>query len=371
MASVKTTTQLIIVASAVALWAIYKLVRRLLLARSRVDGTRSDGGTPGGVEISKPSMLNSSSGEVTGIAALDAALVIRGDVGAGLSILGASTRTALLSAIVDGNAAYRGGSFSLVGDTSSAARGELERQAGLREAAMSALRGQLPTVNARLAEHVRHDPEPGFRRACFEALIARAPYARDTVAVVKAALLDLDPGVRGLAALRSHGEQAERELRRAAADRSVPDAVVAKALAALANRRRPPKIARLARLVDRGPEVLAEVARCAGQHEGPKARALLLHLLAQTDDLVDVAAAEALGARGDLDTIPALEAHTRGAFRDRAVKRAATAAIKAIQARAGGEAGRLGLVAAEEGALSLAEDGLARPTRVHQSRRPE
>jgi hypothetical protein len=352
----KQTTELIIIASVVGLWVVYKLARWLLLARARVDGTRPDGGTPAGVEIKAPLLPDFSPEGVTGVPALDLKLALRGDRGAALSILGASTRLAVLSAIIDGDAAYRGGRFERVGGTKGVSQGELRRQAALGEAAMVALRRQLPTVDARLAEHVRSDPEPGFRRACLEALVARAPDAIETAEVLQAALRDRDPDVRAVAALRSRGALSDHALGGVVADHGAPDALVAQALAALADRRRPPKVTRLARLVDRGPEVLAEVARCAGQHEGPRARALLMHLLDQTDDVVDVAAAAALGACGDLDAIPALAAHTRGAFRDRAVKRAATDAIQAIQARAGGEAGRLALVAAEEGALSLAED---------------
>jgi hypothetical protein len=66
-------------------------------------------------------------------------------------------------------------------------------------------------------------------------------------------------------------------------------------------------------------------------------------------------AAEALGAFAGIEVIESLLPHTRGLLKAIAMKDAATRAIAAIQARAGGVAGALSVVDTRAGAGALSQ----------------
>ncbi len=268
-------------------------------------------------------------------------------------MLGAPARGRVLRALLAG-ARLSGGRF-VPADTS-AKRSAREQQTmdAATSLALGALYAQGKTPQIRLALHVRTDPEPGFRRACLEALVDRFDEAPETLEVLRAALVDGDPVVRVYAARVLRSDASLEVLRAVVAEPESPEDALAEALFGLADRSEAVPISRLAELPQLGQRVRAAIARGAAVRGGPAAEVLLLDLLDADDDVVDVAAAEALGRCGSLSAVEPLLAHTRGVFRDRAVKRAATAAVAAIQGRAGGESGGLSLSAgADAGGLAV------------------
>jgi hypothetical protein len=76
------------------------------------------------------------------------------------------------------------------------------------------------------------------------------------------------------------------------------------------------------------------------------------------DDAVQIAALRALGVVGDRESVGMIKPHTSVLIADAPVRRAATAAVAAIQQRVGGTSGALALAESPaDGALSFAEGG--------------
>jgi HEAT repeat protein len=107
-------------------------------------------------------------------------------------------------------------------------------------------------------------------------------------------------------------------------------------------------------------------ATALGELGDPAAEDDLLTLLARPSDVTQLAAATALGRLGTVRAVEPLLPLTEGLFRDGALRDAAREAVRRIQARLGAveegrvslapdAAGRLSVVRAEPGAVTLAE----------------
>lgn len=104
-------------------------------------------------------------------------------------------------------------------------------------------------------------------------------------------------------------------------------------------------------------EAAVVVAEALGGAEHPGVAEALLGLLAAPDIEVRVAAVTSLGAVGTVDAVRHIAPYMDTGLPASALRRAASAAVAAIQERAGGEAGQLSLAVAPGGGLSLASDG--------------
>jgi HEAT repeat protein len=148
--------------------------------------------------------------------------------------------------------------------------------------------------------------------------------------------------------------------------RTTTDRVAAARL--IARHRDTTQTARLGQLMLREPEEAGAIgfATALGELGDPAAEDDLLTLLARPSDVTQLAAATALGRLGTVRAVEPLLPLTEGLFRDGALRDAAREAVRRIQARLGAveegrvslapdAAGRLSVVRAEPGAVTLAE----------------
>jgi hypothetical protein len=249
-------------------------------------------------------------------------------------------------------------------------------------------------VPPRLAVNAMHDPVRGVRRRNFEVLAARYPGHAETSRAAEHLLVTGDPVLKILAAEIRDGDLAFAALKAIAENRGADPGqrlralevmtrmdpyekaapAVAMALGAADERLRLAGVqragaARDAAMLERvcaaaahaGLELARAVAQALGAMSDAKAESTLVELLRYDSPDVQAQAAEALGKVGTRNAIEPLLPLTRGLLASRRLKKAASAAIAAIQARLGeAEAGRVSLVEREEhaGAVSIAPGGV-------------
>ncbi|PKN53998.1 MAG: hypothetical protein CVU56_28845 [Deltaproteobacteria bacterium HGW-Deltaproteobacteria-14] len=287
----------------------------------------------------------------------DAALTLRGaEPATVVAHLDAATRQALRSAIEVHRAELDAGTLKLV----VVGRAKLPVLEGLIDAGLDVARAARATsgsVAERLERIAFDDPVPGVQRRAFELLMSRVNRG-GAERIARRALETGDPAMAVLAAEVLRDEAAVAALHAVVASSRAPNGALARALELLAELGRPPAEPAVQPLTEALDEaVRASAARCLGAIGGAAAQARLVELLGD-EPTIGVAAADALGRCGDLATVEPLLARTKGVFGSSELKRAAGAAIKAIQARGAGSAGQLSLVEHDGGGgLALVAEG--------------
>lgn len=322
-----------------------------------------------------------------GDSTFDEALVVKGKPSHLTALLNISTRRALYDAVGGDGIVVKDGQIQfkkagLIRDASklvALTRAMLNLARGLKVSAT-----EVPT---RLFDTATRDPEPIVRRNAAALLWGRYGDTTEAVSLVAQALTSRDPSLRMMAAGRSAPDVAGPILSAIATDGAalgslrveavdtierrgltatygpelvslVPrasGALLATVLAVLGRASHPVPIAILRRRVGGVSSAgRVSIARSLGD-QGRAAADTLVGLLADEASDVQTAAATALGAVGDLSAVEPLLPLTQGVFANGDLKRAARAAVEAIQERQGtGPAG--GLALADEidtgGALS-------------------
>lgn len=261
----------------------------------------------------------------TGHPEFDKRYLVRGPTALSLSLVDSATRSSLLQL----DAADPVASRSVDLRQGLVAVDWIERDApGVRAAVvgyagvLGALAGDGEGIGPRLLEAVRHDPEPGARRAALRALRGDGPEAF-VGAALDAAEQDDDRAV----AMEARWGLAQRDLRRPW-----------------------PSLLPLARSDE---EAHREgLARLVGERRLTEGEGTLVRFL---EDVAPVqrAAVEALGEIGRRETVELLLPLTRGVLRPPALKGAARQAIEAIQGRLpDAERGRVSVIEEAGGELS-------------------
>lgn len=242
-------------------------------------------------------------------------------------------------------------------------------------------------VAGKLAANAGRDPEPAVRKRNLEVLLESFAESPETGEAMRQALDDADPAIRLMAA-RFLGDDGRPALLALAGDPSVPQEL---AVAALESLREGAELASLAAILDaaaatgRG-KVACAAAAALGRLRNPEAGAVLAPHLASPDRVLAAAAARALGESGDtshtaalvaalapgkgdlqvaaaealarvgpVEAVAALHAAVAADPLDLGLRRAAAAAIAAIQARLVGAApGQLAVADDEAGSLAIA-----------------
>ena len=282
----------------------------------------------------------------------DAALMLRGaDPAEVVSYLDAATRQALWSAVDSHRAELEGGTLKLV----VGGRAELPVLEGLLDAGVDvarAARARGGSVAERLERIAFDDPVPGVKRRAFELLMSQVN-RDDAERISRLALATGDPTMAVRAADVLRDAAAVAALHGVVASPRAPNGALAQALTLLAELGQPPAEARVQALTEvTDEEVRAGAAQCLGVIGGARAQGRLIELLSDEAPIA-VAAAEALGRCGDLAAVEPLLGRTRGVFGSSDLKRAAGVAMKAIQSRGAGDAGRLSLADGVAGGLAL------------------
>jgi len=221
----------------------------------------------------------------------------------------------------------------------------------------------------RLAARVARDRSEGAQVSALRLLATHHPGHPTTAGALAEAAGSPQPALRLAAARLLPNAESLPILRRLLEDHP-SSRHWTEALALLVERGGIPTDDALQRALGGSPERRALAATALGFRDGPGDEDRLLTLLAADDDVVDVAAADALARVGTARSVELLLEHTRGFFADRAVKAAARRAVETIQARLVGDAGQLSLVEAEGGQLALTEASAAE-TRTTSAARAE
>jgi hypothetical protein len=212
----------------------------------------------------------------------------------------------------------------------------------------------------RLSANARQDPVPGVRLRNLKVLVERWAAHPQAEIACRAALGDADTEIR-LQAAAALGADGVSVLSSLALGTSVVDAVAAKA-ASLALTRMTPDDARVLfeKLAVQGRHgVLVPAIETVAGRGVLAATDALVRLLSTDTAAVRLAAVRALAAVGTVTAIGSLHAVVAAHTLDFDLRRAASAAIAAIQSRVeGGEPGQLSLAAeGEAGRVSLSGQG--------------
>lgn len=241
-------------------------------------------------------------------------------------------------------------------------------------------------IPRRLAGNAREDDEPGVRLQNMLLLVRDLPVHPVTAEVLREAISDPDPEVRGRAArvLGAEGRGVLLEVAEnqedddasaeavAALDRDLPFER-AKAILDRALSRRRLRTARaclqsigrsgaagavdvLAQVAQDDDELAVDAVRALGETGSPAAEPPLIQALQREQENLRVAAMNALGRVGSAAAVLPLKEVAEGSWLDLGFRRAARQAIAEIQSRVeGASPGQLSLAAAEAGQLSLAQ----------------
>jgi hypothetical protein len=264
----------------------------------------------------------------TGDDVFDSAILLRGDETELLARMNQPARELAL-AVVQSEAELSDGRFVLEMRGTRDALAALDASVDTLVAFAKAVRLNGPVV-AHLAANAKGDPDAGVRARNLRELVDVYGSARETADAIAAGLGDRAAMVRLEAALAKPGPAADAALEALVADETLDAALRVKAARTLAERR--PQSPALA-----------------------DAQAWLVQQLNEPVPEDAAEAAEALGAFAGIEVIESLLPHTRGLLKAIAMKDAATRAIAAIQARAGGVAGALSVVDTRAGAGALSQ----------------
>ncbi|MEL6186740.1 MAG: HEAT repeat domain-containing protein, partial [Myxococcota bacterium] len=316
----------------------------------------------------------------------DELVKVRGSEAAALALLDADTRE-LLTQLVRGGGYYAEGRLSSEGnyleDMGWDARRPPERESSLLKhihpmvELADRLRRSPEEDLERIAANARSDPKEAVRKRNLVYLTTHASGTEVARDAVRAALEDPSSGVRLWAARRvedarvptlidvARDESAEPGDRLEALDEVVQDAAEAEILDLLstllltanlrvrqvalkhARTREVPSLRERAEacLTEEDEGLLVAAVGALGQVGTESTLPLLAGLLEDPRLSVRIAASEALGRIGTIDEVPELLTHAEGVFTDAGLRRAASNAVAAIQARAGHpDAGRLAIM---------------------------
>jgi hypothetical protein len=290
---------------------------------------------PGNTTLASETTFRSSVGRMlkgddmrTGDDVFDSAILLRGDETELLARMNQPARELAL-AVVQSEAELSDGRFVLEMRGTRDALAALDASVDTLVAFAKAVRLNGPVV-AHLAANAKGDPDAGVRARNLRELVDVYGSARETADAIAAGLGDRAAMVRLEAALAKPGPAADAALEALVADETLDAALRVKAARTLAERR--PQSPALA-----------------------DAQAWLVQQLNEPVPEDAAEAAEALGAFAGIEVIESLLPHTRGLLKAIAMKDAATRAIAAIQARAGGVAGALSVVDTRAGAGALSQ----------------
>jgi hypothetical protein len=339
----------------------------------------------------------------TGDRAFDAVVHVSGDARTARALLQAPLRAELARLVITHGAVLDGGTLA-VSSTSLGVASADEIEAVARELvraaqAIAAAQAAGDAPGSPLGRLAREDPDPGVRAAVLRALVESAPRDPVTRETAEAMPPFRDPEDEMLR-VQTCGDAVARPLLEDLARENLPfelrgvalatlverfgypenAAVVVEGLGArtttdrvaaarlIARHRDTTQTARLGQLMLREPEEAGAIgfATALGELGDPAAEDDLLTLLARPSDVTQLAAATALGRLGTVRAVEPLLPLTEGLFRDGALRDAAREAVRRIQARLGAveegrvslapdAAGRLSVVRAEPGAVTLAE----------------
>jgi hypothetical protein len=319
--------------------------------RITVDGR---GAIPSGVTIGAREPTAADRSVVTGDSRFDAEVSVEGDEGEVLGCLDAPTRDRLRR-VVGLGAGMRDGQLLL--ETPGDMRGRGQLRGCLEDLArVGAAFAAAPERNSeRLGRNARMDPVSAVRLRNLAALAWRDPNGAEAREAHRAALGDVDPGVR-LAAASFLGDDGLSALAGLVEQEEIAASLRVEALVRLLGRLPPrdavERLERTARLLERVDEAAARrlVEAVARPEEETRAEPALLEVVVRGARPLRVAAADLLGRVGGTQAVRPLLAYADTESTEPELQGAARRALARIRARLG---------AAEAGHVSLAVQGVA------------